>query len=100
MIPNPTLSLRSLYIAAFSYLFVQCELERVTAFIAVDNEQSLSLAQRLGFQVEGKARCWYPGVDAYILGLLRHEFKWLKDCYGQPFSPASPQPDCNGERAS
>lgn len=79
---------KRLCLAVCHYLFIQLELRRVTAFIAVENEKSLSLAQRLGFRIEGTARDWYPTGDAHILGLLRNDCSWLKDKYG--LSLASP----------
>lgn len=88
VVPEPKLVLRSLYYAGMCYLFTQCDYQRVTAFIAVDNEQSISLAQRLGFRNEGRAREWFPTGDAFIFGLLRSEFKWLKDRHGQPIRTA------------
>lgn len=71
------------------YPFVQLGCRRVTAFIAVDNAKSLSLAQQLGFRIEGTVREWFPDSDAYILGLLREDCKWIKDEHGQPISPSS-----------
>jgi RimJ/RimL family protein N-acetyltransferase len=75
------ISKRFAYAVAF-YPFIQLACRRVTAFIAVDNAKSLSLAQRLGFRVEGIAKSWFPASDAYILGLTREECKWLKDFHG------------------
>lgn len=71
------------------YPFVQLGCRRVTAFIAVDNAKSLSLAQQLGFRIEGTVREWFPDSDAYILGLLREDCKWIKDENGQPLSSPS-----------
>lgn len=88
VVPEPKLALRSLYYAAMCYLFTQCDYRRVTAIIAVDNDQSISLAQRLGFRNEGRVREWFPTGDAFVFGLLRSEFKWLKDRHAQPLNPA------------
>lgn len=76
-------------LACLAYVFLQLEKQRVTAFIAVDNEKSLSLAQQLGFRIEGRCRNWFPSGDAFILGLLREECKFLKDFHGQPKPAAS-----------
>lgn len=77
-------------LAVASYPFIQLGYRRVTAIIAVDNEKSLSLAQRLGFRIEGTARYWYPNGDAHILGLLREDCKFLpKDENGQPLCTAN-----------
>lgn len=74
---------KSLALATYAYAFNQLQSKRVTAFIAVDNESSLNLAQRLGFRIEGRARSWFPSGDAFLLGLLREECTWLKDDNGQ-----------------
>lgn len=66
------------------YAFGQLKMRRVTAFIAVENERSLSLAEQLGFRIEGTVKSWFAGGDAFILGLLRNDCKWLKDRHGQP----------------
>lgn len=75
------ISKRFAYAVAY-YPFWQLQCRRVTAFIAVENEKSLSLAQRLGFRIEGTVRNWFPTGDAHILGLLREDFVWLKDFHG------------------
>jgi RimJ/RimL family protein N-acetyltransferase len=67
------------------YPFIQLGYKRVTAIVAVDNSASLNLAQRLGFKMEGRLRDWFPNSDAFILGLLRDDCKWLKDVHGLPF---------------
>jgi len=61
------------------YVFGQLACRRVTAIIAVGNDKSLRLAQQLGFGIEGTLRNWFPQSDAYILGLLPENCKWLKD---------------------
>lgn len=81
---------KKLILACVYYVFVQLDKRRVTAFIAVGNEKSLSLAQRLGFRVEGVARNWYPDGDANILGLIREDCKWLKEFHGLSQPSGSP----------
>lgn len=71
------------------YPFGQLGCRRVTAIIAVDNAKSLSLAEQLGFRIEGRLRDWFPSGDAYILGLLREDCKWLKDRNGLSFRTSS-----------
>ena len=77
-------------LAVARFVFVQCDCRRVTAIIAVGNELSLSLAQRLGFQEEGTLRSWFRDGDAKILGLLREDCKWLRILNGRPHSAAHP----------
>lgn len=76
--------------ACLGYVFHQCNLFRVTAFIAVDNSESLNQAQRLGFRREGVAKAWFGERDAVLLGLLRDDAtaRWFKELHGQPLSAA------------
>lgn len=76
--------------AVAGYAFMTLGCRRVTAFIAVDNQKSLDLAQRLGFRVEGTARQWFESGDAFLLGILREDCSnWFKDKHGQPLPAAS-----------
>lgn len=86
---DPRFITKRFALAVASYPFVQLECRRVTAIIAVSNAKSLSLAQQLGFRMEGTLRNWFPSGDAYILGLLREDCKWLKDTDGQPIATDS-----------
>lgn len=84
--------------AVAGYVWLQCQCRRVTAIIAVGNEKSLNLAQRLGFQEEGLLKNWYASGDAKILGLLREDCTWFKVLNGQPFSAARSGPSSDSER--
>lgn len=86
---DPRFISRKFAIAVAAYAFIQMECRRVTAMIAVGNEKSLSLAQRLGFRMEGTCRDWFQSGDAYILGLLKKDCDWLKDTHGQPTATSS-----------
>lgn len=70
---------RRLVLTALAYVFTQCGFRRVTAFVAVENSASLKLAQQLGFRHEGLVRKWFPDSDAYVLGLLPEDCKFLKE---------------------
>lgn len=84
---SPRFISKSFAFAVATYPFIQMNCRRVTAIIAVENVKSLSLAQQLGFGMEGTLKDWFPTGDAYILGLLRKNCKWLKDySNGQPTS--------------
>lgn len=64
--------------ALFAYPFNDCSCVRLTVLVASDNARSLSLSGRLGFKVEGRMREHFDeGVDLMVLGMLRHECKWL-----------------------
>ena len=69
-------------LAVAFYAFEQLGCRRVTAVIAVGNEKSLNLAQQLGFRIEGRLVSWYASGDAFILGLLKSDCKWLKGLHG------------------
>ena len=86
---DPRFITRRFALAVAAYAFVQMECRRVTAMIEVGNEKSLSLAQRLGFRMEGTCKDWFQSGDAYILGLLKKDCAWLKDLHGQPISTRS-----------
>lgn len=87
---GPGFITKSFAYAVAIYAFEQIASRRVTAFIAVDNKKSLSLAQQLGFRIEGTVKEWFPNSDAYILGLLRRDCKWIKDENGQPLPSGNP----------
>lgn len=87
---SPRFLTKGFLYACIGYAFGQMEMRRVTAFVAVDNRKSLSLALQLGFRPEGVMREWFPSSDAHALGLLRDDCltKWLKDKHGQPLCTA------------
>ena len=76
---TPRFLTKRFLLASCAYPFIQMDCRRVTAIVAKGHEKSLSLAQQLGFRVEGTLRDWFPSGDALILGLLRKDCKWLKD---------------------
>lgn len=66
--------------ALFHYPFVQQNVKRMTLIIGENNPRALKLNTGLGFKIEGKARKAYDGEnDAFILGMLREECKWIKE---------------------
>jgi len=59
-----------------AFNFLNCR--RVSILVTSDNEASLSLNRRLGFKKEGLLRQFREnGKDAYILGMLKNECKFL-----------------------
>jgi hypothetical protein len=60
------------------YLFDEYELNRISAFIPIFNEQSIRLATLLGFKYEGEVRGSFLTKGKYyssvIYGLLRSEY--------------------------
>lgn len=65
--------------AVFDYPFKQLGLNRCGVLIAESNVASIRLAVKLGFEMEGIARQYFDGEDAYLLGLLRSDCKWIKE---------------------
>ena len=63
--------------AAFDYPFKVLNLNRISSFVDVDNQSAIALNVRLGFQLEGVARQYLDGRDAYAMSLLRTECKWI-----------------------
>ena len=63
----------------FRYPFHQLGVARITCLIAADNEPSINLCRKLGFQYEGVLRQFMQdGRDCLIFGMLRDECRWLK----------------------
>lgn len=63
----------------FAYPFIFANCERLTAVIRDGNARSLKLCRGLGFRQEGVLRRGFDGrSNALILGMLKHECKWLK----------------------
>lgn len=58
--------------------FARMNLHRVDAMVYVENERSVRLLQKLGFQIEGVLRGYFYQAgkyyDHYFLGLLREEW--------------------------
>lgn len=61
----------------FGYPFHQLQLKRVTAVVEVTNKHAYKFDRKLGFQVEGVLRQWFPTCDGIVMGLLKEECKWL-----------------------
>lgn len=67
---------RELVREIFRYVFDQSNCLRCTARIAEDNQQSIKLAERLGFKAEGRLRRGFGNRDALLFGLLRDDTPW------------------------
>ena len=63
--------------AVFSYPFKQLGLLRVTGRVESTDTKTLDIDKRLGFQVEGCLRNALGENDIIIVGMLRHECKWV-----------------------
>jgi hypothetical protein len=68
---------------AFGYPFVQLGLRRVSAFVPSTNRAALLLNRHLGFVAEGIMRGAAEDGDLWVLGMLRHECRWLGEVRGQ-----------------
>ncbi len=62
-----------------AYAFRRLGLRRITAGVAEGNEASITVLQKLGFQIEGcqRAEYWIDNRyrDRFMLGLLLDEFR-------------------------
>ena len=88
---TPRFLSRSLLRTVFGYVFGQCNLRRVTCFVATDNGRSLSLARRLGFVPEGILARWFGEKDGIVLRMLPEECRWLGgNEHGQRFGLGQP----------
>ena len=64
--------------ATFAYPFTQLGLERVTGRIDANDKKALDIDMRFGFKVEGRLRNALGNRDIIIVGMLRHECKWIQ----------------------
>lgn len=58
------------------YVYGNCGCCRCTALIRPSNTRSVSLAERLGFKLEGVLRRHYGDEDAHVFGLLKEECRY------------------------
>ena len=62
----------------FSFAFHHLGLKRVNAWVSVNNIPTQVMALKLGFRIEGVARCGAnDGSDAIMLGMLVQDCRWL-----------------------
>ncbi|MGP9790701.1 GNAT family N-acetyltransferase [Roseinatronobacter sp. NSM] len=62
----------------FAFAFDHLQKTRLTLIIPEWNIKAITLAMKLGFKVEGVARCGAnDGSDGIVLGMLSHECRWL-----------------------
>ena len=62
----------------FSFAFHHLKLQRVNAWVSVNNVTVQVMALKLGFRIEGVARCGAnDGSDAIMLGMLVQDCRWL-----------------------
>lgn len=64
--------------AWFEYPFIQLQLNRMTAPIHADNVAAQILALKLGFGFEGRQREGVYGKDVILLGMMKHECRWIR----------------------
>jgi RimJ/RimL family protein N-acetyltransferase len=77
---NPRWCKKGILRALFHYPFVQQKLDRMTLIIGENNPRAIKLNVGLGFRIEGRARKAYDGKnDAFVLGMLKDECKWIKE---------------------
>ena len=61
----------------FGLPFLQLGLRRVTAVVSVNNQKSLDLCKRLGFEFEAHLRGWFEDGDAHQLVMFRDSCPWI-----------------------
>lgn len=75
---------RAFLLASFDYPFDQLGVRRVTGLVAASNPAALKFDLHLGFRVEGRMRgASEDGSDLLVLGMLRHECRYLRAKHGQ-----------------
>jgi len=79
---KPTWATRPILAMIFAYPFHQLGCNRISVVCRADNKKAISLAERLGFVREtaesGLRGYCQDGADAHVLGLLKHECRWIK----------------------
>lgn len=68
---------RELLAAIFKYPFLQLGLRRVTAIVATRNTTSLNYCKNMGFRKEGYCPHAMVDDDAWILGMLREDCRFI-----------------------
>lgn len=68
---------RSALRAIFYYPFVAMGLRRIHSVVRTDNAESLRMTAKLGLEVEGFVKHWYPDGDGIFHGMLKENCKWL-----------------------
>jgi hypothetical protein len=69
---------REFLFRSFAYPFLQLDLPRVTCIVDEGNDESVRLAEHLGFKLEGRLRRAAPdGRDDLMFGMLREECRWI-----------------------
>jgi L-amino acid N-acyltransferase YncA len=69
---------RAFLAAAYHYPFVLGGCRRITGLVAANNLTALRFDMHMGFKHEGRLRCaGDDGGDTIILGMLRHECRFL-----------------------
>lgn len=62
----------------FEYPFRQLGVRRLHGYCSRRNKKMKRLFNKLGFTLEGVARCYYPGFeDAFWFSMLNKECKWI-----------------------
>lgn len=73
--PKRLWAYRHVLSAAFVYAFVQCDVRRITAYVAERNWRCRRLVERLGFELEGTMRQALPdGSAELVYGLMRENY--------------------------
>lgn len=61
------------------YVFNELGLERCSLTVRADNLPVLEMALKFGWKAEGRKRRYYGDVDAVMMGILRHECRFMED---------------------
>jgi RimJ/RimL family protein N-acetyltransferase len=79
---KPTWANKSILAMIFGYPFEQLGCNRISVICREDNEKAIALAERLGFVREtadtGLRGYCTDGANAHVLGMLKHECRWIK----------------------
>lgn len=63
----------------FEYLFVQCNLKRVTGLVPSSNQKALKFDKHIGFTEEFVMKDGHPDGDMHVLVMFKDDCRWLGD---------------------
>ncbi|MSQ98136.1 MAG: N-acetyltransferase [Xanthomonadales bacterium] len=69
--------------AIFHYPYIVCEVDKIIAPVADDNEASKRLVEKMGFVEEARIKDAYVSGDMIFYTLTRDNCKYLGERYGQ-----------------
>lgn len=75
---SPKWATREVLRTAFTYAFLELDVQRITGMVREKNTKARAMNLRLGFKQEGELRQYYDtGESDIIYGMTKDECKWI-----------------------